>query len=646
MVYQIPFPLDLKKELSTLKKDKDLTFVNLGNSAAKSFLISKIIKNSQFDNIFWGSDDEKAHDLLPAAEFFFDGDILPLSENPTLEEYYKFAARVQSPDQTLFLFEDFSSALQQTFPSQSEIDQQKLVFKKGDTIQIFQVFSDLEKNGYVNAPDKIINKGEFIRKGDILLIFPFNTQCCYRIELNNDKIEKLEIYLQSDDDKKTISTTVQNVLEIFPGKFNRTSGSLLDCIKGCDKSLIISDDLDDEICPKGDFYKLKFTTFPKEDENFFHLNFFSVLPFYTIPDFITEIKERLRRGFSIVIATKKTDEILKIFQDNEIMHTKDLSVDIISTVKIIKLNKEEFVPHSFQNNDKSFLFLTDREIFQFTRSSRQKKAVSGINFDLMTSLKPGNFAIHQDHGVSRFEGIIRRDLGAEFGREYLKLCYAENDKLFVPVESAEKITKFIGNDEPRLTKLGAADWQQSQKKLKKEAERIAADLLKLYAQRELVKGAKFHTDDEMLRDFYASFSYELTPGQAQTWNDVRIDLERVKPMDRMVCGDVGFGKTEIGMRAAFKSFRSGFQTAILAPITILAEQHYQSFSKRINDKNYGIRVELLSRFQTNAEQNRILKDLELGLVDVVIGTHRLFSDDVKFKNLGLIIIDEEQRFGV
>jgi transcription-repair coupling factor (superfamily II helicase) len=228
----------------------------------------------------------------------------------------------------------------------------------------------------------------------------------------------------------------------------------------------------------------------------------------------------------------------------------------------------------------------------------------------------------------------------------LKLGYAGNDKLFIPVASAEKITKFLGDESPKLTRLGASDWQQSQKKLRVEAEKIAKELLKLYASRELAKGKAFQSDDEMMKEFNEGFPYELTPGQFNAWNDVRIDLETPRPMDRLVCGDVGFGKTEIAMRAAFKTFRSGMQAVILAPITILAEQHWQSFQKRIAGKNFGVEVALLSRFQSVAEQKDILKKIELGLVDIVIGTHRLLSEDIKFKNLGLIVVDEEQRFGV
>jgi len=216
------------------------------------------------------------------------------------------------------------------------------------------------------------------------------------------------------------------------------------------------------------------------------------------------------------------------------------------------------MPHSFQNNERKQILLTDREIFQFKRSSRAKKAVSGMNFDLINSLKAGDYVVHLDHGIAHFEGMVRREIN-DSGREYLKLKYAGTDRLFVPVESAEKVSKYVGNEDPRLTKLGGAEWQTLQKKIKAETEKIAGELLKIYAQRELAKGKKFAADDDMMADFNAAFPYELTPGQRDSWEAVRIDMERQKPMDRLVCGDVGFGKTEVAMRAAFKAFRSGKQ---------------------------------------------------------------------------------------
>lgn len=645
---QLPFHLDLAEQILLLEKEKSLTLVNLGNVAAKSFVISEFLEKTNFQNIFWASTDEKADQIFSSAELFFNGNVHLVSENVSLRHFYQLREILSNQENSLFLFEDLEAVLDQKFPTPKEIKASQITLKVGEKIKIYDVFEQLQQSGYSSAEDQMLNVGEFVRRGENLFVYPINADHCYRVEMDGEKIENIEVFEQVEQ-KKCSKNKNPKELHIYPAEFEEeVTGKFVDLIEGTEKTLFISDDLDNDICPSGDFFKIKFTTFPGDKEKFFHLNFFSVLPFYTIQDFVVDIKERLRREFDIVLMTKRFEEIERIFLENEVMFTENLEDTTPSTVKLIRTEPEEFLPHSFQNNDRQLLFLTDREIFQFHRSSRQKKAIGGVNLDLMTSLKPGNFVVHVDHGLARFDGIVRRDLGENFGgiREYLKLCYAENDKLFVPVESAEKITKFIGDDDPKLTRLGSSEWATSQRKLKAEAERIAKDLLKLYAAREMSKGKKFAEDDEMLKDFCDGFQYELTPGQAQAWDDVRRDMESSQPMDRLVCGDVGFGKTEVAMRAAFKCFRSGMQAAILAPITILAEQHFQTFKKRIEGKNYGVRVELLSRFQTAADQKRILQDIKLGLVDIVIGTHRILSDDIGFKNIGLLVIDEEQRFGV
>jgi len=644
--------LDLSEQIALLEKSKNLTLVNLGNAAAKAFVIDQILQKTNFQNVFWASTDEKADQIFSTAEFFWNGRVFLVPAEVSVPKFYELRDRLAEKENYLFLFEDLTKVLEQSFPSRSDIEAGKITLKKGQKIQIFEVFEELERHGYGPAEDQAIKSGEFVRRGENLFVYPENHPCCFRIALNGDVIESIDPFAQetntvsADECGSRIS---DGTLEIYPAKFDtNVQGKFIDLIEGTSNSLFISDDLDNDVCPKGNFFRVKFTTFPQEEEKFFHLNFFSVLPFYTLPDFVLDIKERLRREFEIIVLTKKWDEVTKIFRDENIMFTEDFTDKTPSTVKILKVSEDGFVPHSFQNSTRGLLFLTDREIFQFRRTSRQKKAISGINLDLMTSLKPGDYVVHVDHGLAIFDGIVRRDLGENFGgiREYLKLKYAGNDRLFVPVESAEKVTKFIGDDAPALHKLGSSEWTSMQKKLKVEAERIAKDLLKLYASREIAKGKKFALDDDMMKDFCDSFQYQLTPGQAQTWEEVGADMESSRTTDRLVCGDVGFGKTEIAMRAAFKAFRSRMQSAILAPITILAEQHFQSFQKRIVGKNYGIRVELLSRFQSAAEQKKIIKDIKLGLVDVVIGTHRILSEDIKFKNLGLLVIDEEQRFGV
>ncbi len=646
----LPFHLNLAEPLRILEKEKSLTLVNVGNSAAKSYIISELFQKTNFQNIFWASTDESAENIHLSAECFFDGNIVLLETEIKLEQYYEVLQDLNTDEKNLFVFEDYEAALQQSLPTVEEIEAEKIIFKKGEKIKIFEVFESLGKKGYTVANDRIVQKGEFVRRGENFFIYPSNAKSCYRIELFGDEVENIEMYEQMQDTKAEKTKKSLDTIEVYPASFeDPVGGKLAELISEASNSMLIHDDLEEELQVSGDFHVVRFTTFPKNEEKFFHLNFFSVLPFYTIADFVTEVKERLRREFKVCIVTKRAEELENIFKENELMYSE--SVEDVekypSTLLLINKSDKGFVPHSFQNNEQEIFYLTDREIFQFKRNARQQKAMSVMTLDMINSLKPKDYVIHNDHGLALYDGIVRRKITEEMGeREYLKLRYAGSDKLFVPVESAEKVTKYIGDENPKLTKLGSADWQRTQSKLKKEAEKIAKELLKLYAARELATAKPFEPDDEMMKSFCEAFPYELTPGQKQSWEDVRVDMERPRPMDRLVCGDVGFGKTEIAMRAAFKCFRTGRQCAILAPITILAEQHYEGLVERINGCDFGVRVELLSRFQTQAQQNKILKDLEHGLVDIVIGTHRLLSDDIKFKNLGILIIDEEQRFGV
>lgn len=302
------------------------------------------------------------------------------------------------------------------------------------------------------------------------------------------------------------------------------------------------------------------------------------------------------------------------------------------------------LPSSFQNPDLKIIVVTDKDIAQINKE-KKKIGSSSVYLDLLTSLKPNDLVVHADHGVARFLGLERKEVD-EITKEYLKLGYAENDKLFVPIDQAEKVSKYIGDEAmaPKLTRLGSEEWATTTRKVRKEAQKIAKELLKLYAARRKAKGFKFSEDNKFQEQFEEKFPYEETPGQIKAIIDVKKDMERPMPMDRLVCGDVGFGKTEVAMRAAFKAVQDKKQVAFISPITILTDQHYRSFKKRMDE--FHIRVEMLSRFRTPAEQKAIVKKIEKGEVDVIIGTHRLLQPDINFKDLGLVIIDEEQRFGV
>ncbi|MBT7260985.1 MAG: transcription-repair coupling factor [Desulfobacula sp.] len=311
------------------------------------------------------------------------------------------------------------------------------------------------------------------------------------------------------------------------------------------------------------------------------------------------------------------------------------------------------VSSGFVLKEEGLALVTENEIFGKKRIRRQSKARRDLktkftrNLQVITpeELKNGDIVVHIEHGVGQFEGLCSLKVG-NISQDFILIQYLDNDKLYLPVDRIEMIGKYIGVDgyTPVLDKIGSKAWIKSKAKAKEEVEKLAADLLNLYAQRRVNKGFSFSRPDNYYNDFEAAFPYDETRDQLKAIDDVNLDMEASIPMDRLVCGDVGYGKTEVAIRAAFKGVNDGKQVAIVVPTTILAEQHLATFRERF--AQYPVNIECLSRFRTRKEQIRILKAISSGLVDIVIGTHRLLQKDVDFKSLGLLVIDEEQRFGV
>lgn len=291
--------------------------------------------------------------------------------------------------------------------------------------------------------------------------------------------------------------------------------------------------------------------------------------------------------------------------------------------------------------------LTDSEIFGWERPRPRKLRSKEHNGPEISyaDLKIDDWIVHIDYGVGRFAGLVHRSIES-LERDFLLIKYAEDDQLFVPVHQADRLSLYIGPDDrdPRLTRLGSKDWAALKHKVKTAVKEVAEDLLELYAKRQTVEGYAFHADTEWQRNLELSFPYTETEDQAKAIKEVKQDMERARPMDRLLCGDVGYGKTEVALRAAFKAVMDGRQVAMLVPTTVLAQQHFETFRKRLAP--FPVEVEMLSRFRSPSEQAQILLQLEAGDVDIVIGTHRMLQNDVIFKDLGLLIIDEEQRFGV
>jgi len=288
--------------------------------------------------------------------------------------------------------------------------------------------------------------------------------------------------------------------------------------------------------------------------------------------------------------------------------------------------------------------ITDAEVFGFAKERRPRPFYL-TQQAFLSDLTPGDYVVHIDHGVARFAGVVRTRLdGVE--REYLELQYAEGDRLLVPVDQMDRVSRYLGpsDQEPRLTRLGSGEWQRTKRRVRQAVTELARELISIYAAREVLPGHPFSTDTPWQMEMEAAFPYLETPDQMEAIAEVKRDMERPRPMDRLICGDVGYGKTEIALRAAFKAVMDGKQVAMLVPTTILAQQHYQTFRQRLAP--FPVTVAVLSRLVPEREQQRVLEGLATGKVDIVIGTHRLLQRDVRFHDLGLVIIDEEQRFGV
>ncbi|MGE5551979.1 MAG: transcription-repair coupling factor [Bacteroidota bacterium] len=292
------------------------------------------------------------------------------------------------------------------------------------------------------------------------------------------------------------------------------------------------------------------------------------------------------------------------------------------------------------------VIVTEAEIYGKQKRRRQARFTQeGAKITAFSDLSVGDYVVHLNHGIGQYMGLQTLEIGGVH-RDYLLVQYAGDDRLFVPTDQVNLLQRYIGVEDaaPRLNRLGGADWQRAKTRVKESVREMADGLLRLYADRETVKGHAFGPDTVWQREFEESFLYEETPDQLRAIEEIKRDMERPEPMDRLLCGDVGYGKTEVAVRAAFKAVMDGKQVALLVPTTILAQQHFQTFSERF--AGYPVTIKALSRFQSPREQSEVIKGLEEGRVELVIGTHRLLSQDVRFKNLGLLIVDEEQRFGV
>lgn len=634
-----------------------------GNFSSKAFLVSDLLRESkEIKKILWisGEHSQKEHVARSACLW---GDLhvydFAQEENPIREKKIEKKNTIRLMEMVSSLMDENRSTLFtvtykdlfRRYPDTEDVRKGTVSLSKGDEIDPVPFFESLIRVGYEVSMDPFVEKGRYYRHGDLLTIWPVNSDFPIRIELGFDEVLDMAIF---DQTSKTDIQKIENI-KIFPITGPELSKSLFDYFGR--NSLVIEDEVeypDDEAAP---FQKamaerlpeskyLEFRSFMEETPYHHHLHYLSVLRYQNVLDFVSDLREKTLNEWNLFLFTKHPEEYTGVFADRKIEHTLwEKGVNIkAKNVVLFKIEKDEVFPEAFQNPGIKLLVMSDRDIAGLGEEKRAPQKLKAYE-DFLTGLKVSDYVVHSDHGIGQFLGLDKRTID-EVTREYLKIGYAENDKLFVPIDQADKVSKFIGSGDkpPKLTRLGSAEWNTITSRVRKETEKIAQELLELYAAREHSRGFAFANDNAQTIEFDKKFGFEETPGQIRAILDVKKDMESKKPMDRLVCGDVGFGKTEVAMRAAFKAVQSGKQVAVLAPITILVDQHYKSFVKRMEGAN--VRIEMLSRFKTPAEQKEILGRLEKGEVDIVIGTHRLLQDDICFKNLGLLIIDEEQRFGV
>ena len=359
----------------------------------------------------------------------------------------------------------------------------------------------------------------------------------------------------------------------------------------------------------------------------------------------SELDGSAKRGDAIVVVSQQASRLSSLLADEGVaVRVIDSSVEEPQPYVIQMLKGS--VPHGWVlRTEPAITFLTDAEVFGFVKQRRAQRQPGPDRSNLIAELSPGDYVVHLEHGIGRFTGLTVRGVeGVE--KEFIELAYAAGDRLFIPVDQSDRVARYVGPGDarPSLTRLGSGEWSRTRERVRRAVADVARELLDLYAAREVVQGHAFLPDTPWQQELEASFSFVETPDQLTAINAVKADMESVRPMDRLICGDVGYGKTEVAVRAAFKAVMEGYQVAMLVPTTVLAQQHLNTFKERL--ASLPARVEMLSRFLNDREQRDVVAATADGTVDILIGTHRILQKDVVFKQLALVIIDEEQRFGV
>lgn len=574
-----------------------------------------------------------------------------------------------------FLLVTYPEALLETVVSPDALSKSRISLKKEETIDVDSLTEILVEYGFVRE-DFVYEPGQFSIRGGIVDIFSFGNEYPYRVELMDEEIESIRTFdplSQRSIQNISLVSIVPNVSTSFS---EAEKNPLLDILE--DQTIVcvanysmLIDNLQTSFEKKDAHLQQLHRLENQSDAEFFKKNNFTTpgVIATSLNDFskvfladpppktlkfewkgspqksfnknfnllIENFIENNQKGYSNFLFAENPRQIERFYSIFE-----DLKVDI------------DFHPipasihEGFTDPTLKIACFTDHQIFERFHRYQLKKGFSkdqALNLKMIRELQPGDFVTHIDHGVGKFSGLQKIDINGHL-QEAVRLVYKNNDMLYVSINSLHKISKYVGKEgtEPALSKLGSDAWKTLKRKTKAKVKDIAGELIKLYAARKAASGFAFPADNYLQNELEASFIYEDTPDQLKATLDVKEDMIKPHPMDRLVCGDVGFGKTEVAIRAAFKAILGGKQVAVLVPTTILALQHFKTFKERLNP--FGTNVDFINRFRSTSEKNVIYKKLKSGEIDLVIGTHGLLNQKIEFKDLGLLIIDEEQKFGV
>ena len=579
----------------------------------------------------------------------------------------------------------YPEALAEMVVSKKSFDARQLVLEKGQVIDVGEIEKSLHEFGFREV-DYVYEPGQFALRGSILDVYSYSCEFPYRVDFFGDEIDSIRTFEVEDQLSKDQRERVEVVpqLSMTDEKVPFLSFVPNDMILATKDYLYVRDaierayqegfsdqarteqlegatemqrrEIEQQLHRESqlingaqfmdDANKLRRIEFGHRpstiNSKFSTLNFnVSVQPlFHKNFDLLTEtFEDYLLQGYQIYILADSQKQIQRL---EEIFAEK---------AKIPFTGVDKTLHEGFADNDLRICVFTDHQIFDRfhkynLKSDKARSGKMALTLKEIQQFEIGDFVVHIDHGVGKFGGLIRMPQGDGY-QEMIKILYQHGDSIYVSIHSLYKVSKYKsqdGGEPPRLSTLGTGQWERLKERTKNHIKDIARDLIKLYAKRRREKGFAFSHDTYLQQELEASFLYEDTPDQLKATQDVKADMEQAKPMDRLVCGDVGFGKTEVAVRAAFKAATDGKQVAVLVPTTVLAYQHYRTFTSRL--KEMPVRVDYLTRARTTKQTTALLKDLADGKIDIIIGTHKLIGKSVKFKDLGLLIIDEEQKFGV